>query len=123
LEKNEKILLVKENKINQMINNTMLTNKAMKCTILDNGEEAIQVLKNNTFDMVLMDVHLLGINGTIATQQIREFDTKTPILALTAISLNENREMLLSFGMTDVITKPFVAEDFYTIIAQNITNS
>jgi CheY-like chemotaxis protein len=70
-----------------------------------------------------MDVHLLGINGTIATQQIREFDTKTPILALTAISLNENREMLLSFGMTDVITKPFVAEDFYSIIAQNIINS
>lgn len=121
--KDKKILVVEDNKINQMITQKMLTNKAMKCTILDNGEEAIQVLKNNTFDMVLMDVHLLGINGTIATQQIREFDTKTPILALTAISLNENREMLLSFGMTDVITKPFVAEDFYTIIAQNITNS
>lgn len=121
--KDKKILVVEDNKINQMITQKMLTNKAMKCTILDNGEEAIQLLKNKAFDMVLMDVHLLGINGTIATQQIREFDTKTPILALTAISLNENREMLLSYGMTDVITKPFVAEDFYTIIAQNIINS
>ncbi|PZX92973.1 hybrid sensor histidine kinase/response regulator [Flavobacterium aquariorum] len=121
--KDKKILVVEDNKINQMITKKMLTNKAMKCTILDNGEEAIQMLKSKAFDMVLMDVHLLGINGTIATQQIREFDTKTPILALTAISLNENREMLLSFGMTDVITKPFVAEDFYSIIALNIINS
>ncbi|TRX36555.1 response regulator [Flavobacterium sp. ZT3R18] len=121
--KNKKILVVEDNKINQMITRKMLTNKEIECTILDNGEEAIQILKDNTFDLVLMDVHLLGINGTIATQQIREFDTTTPIIALTAISLDENREMLLSFGMTDVITKPFAPEDFYTIIAQNITNS
>jgi CheY-like chemotaxis protein len=46
--------------------------------------------------MVLMDVHLPGINGTIATKQIREFDSVTPIIAITAISLDENREMLLS---------------------------
>jgi signal transduction histidine kinase/ActR/RegA family two-component response regulator len=118
--KDKNILVVEDNKINQMITRKMLTIKSMKCTILDNGEDAIELLKTNTFDMVLMDVHLLGINGTVATQQIREFDTKTPIVALTAISLNENREMLLSFGMTDVITKPFVADDFYTIMAQNL---
>jgi signal transduction histidine kinase/BarA-like signal transduction histidine kinase len=121
--KNKKILVVEDNKINQMITQKMLANKEMECTILDNGEDAIEMLKDKTFDMVLMDVHLLGINGTIATQQIREFDTQTPILALTAISLNENREMLLSFGMTDVITKPFVPEDFYSILAQNISKS
>jgi DNA-binding response OmpR family regulator len=56
-----------------------------------------------------MDIHLPGINGTIATQRIREHIT-TPIIALTAISLNENRDLLLSFGMDDVITKPFVPE-------------
>lgn len=121
--RNKKILVVEDNKINQMITQKMLLNKEIFCTILDNGEDAIELLKTNTFDMVLMDVHLLGINGTIATQRIREFDTKTPIVALTAISLNENREMLLSFGMTDVITKPFVPEDFYTILAQNISNT
>ncbi|MGQ7945160.1 ATP-binding protein [Flavobacterium sp. WC2509] len=120
--KNKKILLVEDNKINQMITQKMLTRKDMECTILDNGEEAIQILKKHTYDLVLMDVHLLGINGTIATQQIREFDNKTPIIALTAISLNENREMLISFGMTDVITKPFIPEDFYTTIAKNFSN-
>lgn len=120
--KNKKILLVEDNKINQMITRKMLTNKQIECTILDNGEEAIEILKKNTYDLVLMDVHLLGINGTIATKKIREFDSKTPIIALTAISLDENREMLLSFGMTDVLTKPFIPEDFYSIIAQNLNN-
>jgi CheY-like chemotaxis protein len=67
-----------------------------------------------------MDVHLPGINGTIATQEIRIFDPTTPIIALTAISLNENRDMLLSFGMNDVITKPFIPEEFYTVIAEYI---
>lgn len=67
-----------------------------------------------------MDVHLPGINGTVATKKIREFDTTTPIIAITAISLNENREMLLSFGMNDVITKPFAPADFYDTIAQNL---
>jgi signal transduction histidine kinase/BarA-like signal transduction histidine kinase len=119
--KKKKILLVEDNKINQMITQKMLSRKEMECTILDNGEEAIEILKNNTYDLVLMDVHLLGINGTIATQHIREFDATTPIIALTAISLDENREMLISFGMTDVITKPFIPEDFYTIIAQNFS--
>lgn len=115
------ILVVEDNKINQMVTKKMLENKGMKCKIIDNGEEAIEVIKAaNDFDLVLMDVHLPGINGTIATQYIREFNIQLPIIALTAISLNENREMLMSFGMTDVITKPFEPENFYRIIALNL---
>lgn len=117
---NKKILLVEDNKINQMITKKMLENKGIQCIIIDSGEEAIEIAKKHKFDLILMDVHLLGINGTIATEQIRKFDQTTPIIALTAISLNENREMLLSFGMNDVITKPFTPEDFYSIIAHNI---
>jgi len=102
----------------------MVENKGMVCEIIDNGEDAITALKNNnTFDLVLMDVHLPGINGTIATKEIRKFNKKIPIIALTAISLNENREMLLSFGMTDVITKPFEPENFYIIMAKNLLDS
>ena len=119
---NKKILLVEDNKINQMITKKMLENKGMICQIVDNGEESVALLKDkNDFDLVLMDVHLPGINGTIATQQIREFNTSLPIIALTAISLNENREMLLSYGMNDVITKPFEPEKFYEVIADNLS--
>ena len=118
---NKNILIVEDNKINQMITKKMLENKGMKCEIIDNGEDAISLIRNeNVFDLVLMDVHLPGINGTIATHEIRKFNPKIPIVALTAISLNENREMLKSFGMTDVITKPFEPENFYRVIAQNL---
>lgn len=117
--KNKVILLVEDNKINQLITQKMLENKAISCEIIDNGEEAIELLKVKHFDLILMDVHLPGINGTTATQQIREFDKTTPIIALTAISLDENRDQLLSFGMNDVITKPFVPDVFYNTIARH----
>ena len=118
--KGKKILVVEDNKINQMVSKKMLENRGVLCEIVDNGEEAIEIAKNYKYDMILMDVHLPGINGTIATKQIREFDNKTPIIALTAISLNENRTNLLSFGMNDVITKPFIPEEFYAIISKHI---
>lgn len=119
--KNKKVLIIEDNKINQMITKKMLENKQMAVEIIDNGEDAIEAVKNNYYDLVLMDVHLPGINGTIATQTIRTFDQHTRIIALTAISLNENREMLLSYGMNDVITKPFDPNKFYEVLAQNLS--
>jgi len=116
----KRILLVEDNKINQMITKKILEKKQMICEICETGEDAIEKMKNNKYDMVLMDVHLPGINGTIATEEIRKFDAVTPIIALTAISLNENREMLMSYGMTDVITKPFNPDNFYKIIETNL---
>lgn len=116
----KKILLVEDNKINQMITKKMLENKGIHCEIVDNGEESVKISKNQKFDLILMDIHLPGINGTIATEKIREFDSTTPIIALTAISLNENKKNLLAFGMNDVITKPFLPEDFYATITKYI---
>lgn len=117
---NKRILLVEDNKINQMITKKILEKKRMIAEICETGEDAIEMMRKNKYDLVLMDVHLPGINGTIATEQIRTFDAVTPIIALTAISLNENREMLLSYGMTDVITKPFNPDNFYKIIETNL---
>lgn len=117
---NKKILLVEDNKINQMITKKILEKKRMIAELCETGEDAIDMMRKNKYDLVLMDVHLPGINGTIATEEIRKFDNVTPIIALTAISLNENREMLMSFGMTDVITKPFNPDNFYKIIEINL---
>ena len=115
---NKKILLVEDNKINQMVIRKMLENKKMICSIAETGEEGIELAKNNNYDLILMDIHLPGISGTTATENIRKFDKETPIVALTAISLDENRELFLSSGMDEVITKPFNPEDFYRIIAE-----
>lgn len=118
---NKKILLVEDNKINQMITRKMLENRGMICEIVENGEDSIAKLKEkHLFDLVLMDVHLPGINGTIATQEIRNFNKTIPIIGLTAISLDENREMLISYGMTDVVTKPFDPEKFYQVLNEHL---
>lgn len=116
----KKILVVEDNKINQMITKKMLENKGIHCEIVDNGEESIKISKNQKFDLILMDIHLPGINGTIATEKIREFDSTTPIIALTAISLYENKKNLLDFGINDVITKPFLPDDFYATLTKYI---
>lgn len=113
----KRILLVEDNKINQMITKRLLEKKQMCCEIVETGEDAVTITQQKRYDLILMDVHLPGINGTIATQQIRAFDTTTPIVALTAISLLENREMLLSYGMNEVITKPFEPDNFFAVIA------
>jgi signal transduction histidine kinase/CheY-like chemotaxis protein/TolA-binding protein len=110
------ILLVEDNKINQMITQKMLENKGISCVIVDSGEEAIENVKTNQYDLILMDVHLPSMSGTEATTVIRTFDNQTPIIALTAISLNENKETLLSFGMNEVITKPFEPDHFYSVV-------
>lgn len=117
------VLIVEDNKINQMITEKMLSKKQMTFVTIENGEESIRVAQDQHFDLILMDIHLPGINGTIAAQRIRDFDSQTPIIALTAISLNENREALLGYGMDEVITKPFQPEKFYETIAITLQNS
>jgi CheY-like chemotaxis protein len=118
----KKVLVVEDNKINQMITKKMLENKEIICELVDNGEEAIEMVRSNEYDLILMDVHLPGINGTEATEKIRVFNKTIPVIALTAISLNENREMLLSFGMNDVVTKPFNPDNFYKVIANQLSS-
>ena len=117
------ILLVEDNKINQMITQKMLENKGISCVIVDSGEEAIENVKTNQYDLILMDVHLPSMSGTDATTVIRTFDNKTPIIALTAISLNENKETLLSFGMNEVITKPFEPDHFYSVVFEYLAKN
>lgn len=119
----KKVLLVEDNKINQMITQKMLEKRGISCKIIDNGEDAIEDVKVNKYDLILMDVHLPGINGTEATSEIRKFNNHIPIIALTAISLNENREMLMSYGMNEVITKPFEPEHFYNVVTKYLTST
>ena len=106
-----------------MITQKMLEKRGISCNIIDNGEDAIEDTKINNYDLILMDVHLPGINGTEATSEIRKFNSQIPIVALTAISLNENREMLLSYGMNEVITKPFEPEHFYNVVTKYLTST
>ncbi len=114
------ILIVEDNKINQVITKKMLTKKEITSDIANHGGEAIEMARKNAYDAILMDIHMPGIGGEEATIEIRKFDTFTPIIALTAISLDDSLESFYAAGCNDVVTKPFKPEVFYQKIGENI---
>ncbi|MEX0312959.1 MAG: ATP-binding protein [Allomuricauda sp.] len=114
------LLVVEDNKINQVITKKMLTKKEITCDIANNGNEAIDLAKTNTYNAILMDIHMPGISGEEATRQIRKFDPEIPIIALTAISLDDSLDSFYEAGCNDVVTKPFKPEVFYQKIGENI---
>lgn len=114
------IMIVEDNKINQVITKKMLNKKEITCDIASNGEEAVTLAGENDYDAILMDIHMPGISGEEATIQIRKFDQQTPIIALTAISLDDSLESFYAAGCNDVVTKPFKPEIFYQKIGENI---
>ncbi len=116
------LMIVEDNKINQVITKKMLTKKEITSDIASNGLEAVQLARDNKYDAILMDIHMPGISGEEATIQIREFDSETPIIALTAISLDDSLESFYAAGCNDVVTKPFKPEVFYQKIGENIFN-
>ncbi|MBU2947232.1 tetratricopeptide repeat-containing hybrid sensor histidine kinase/response regulator [Zobellia uliginosa] len=116
------ILIVEDNKINQVITKKMLTKKEITSDIANNGGEAIDMARENYYDAILMDIHMPGIGGEEATIEIRKFDIVTPIIALTAISLDDSLESFYAAGCNDVVTKPFKPEVFYQKIGENIFN-
>ena len=109
---NIKILVVEDNKINQMITKKILTKMKLNCDVVDNGEEAVDMVKTNNYDVVLMDIHMPGISGLEATKIIRTFDKKLTIFALTAVTLEDKMHEFDEAGFDDIISKPFRQEDF-----------
>ena len=107
-----KILVVEDNKINQMITKKILNKMSLSCDIVDNGEDAVERVKQNRYDVVLMDIHMPGISGLEATKIIRTFDKELTIFALTAVTLEDKMHEFDEAGFNDIISKPFKQDDF-----------
>lgn len=120
---NIKILVVEDNKINQMITKKILNKMNLQCDVVDNGEEAVERVKENNYSVVLMDIHMPGISGLEATKIIRSFDKELTIFALTAVTLEDKMHEFDEAGFNDIISKPFKQEDFekklYHALADN----
>ncbi|AXT20678.1 response regulator [Flavobacteriaceae bacterium AU392] len=107
-----KILVVEDNKINQMITKKILTKMGINCELVDNGEDAVEKVKEIKYDVVLMDIHMPGISGLEATKRIRAFNKELTIFALTAVTLEDKMQEFDDAGFNDIISKPFKQEDF-----------
>ncbi|WBL21753.1 ATP-binding protein [Zunongwangia sp. HRR-M8] len=117
----KEILVVEDNKINQMITKKILEKRNAVCEVADNGTKAIEMVKNANFNLVLMDIHMPGISGIEATKQIRKFNSKIPIIALTAVTLDDNLDEFYLNGFNDIIPKPYKTDEFYRKINKHLS--
>lgn len=113
---NIKVLLVEDNDINRLYATSILKNWKCKVDVAENGLIAIEKLKNNQYDVILMDVQMPVMDGYDATKAIREMNSpknSIPIVALTANVTKQDVEKCLKAGMDDYLSKPFTPEDLY----------
>ena len=115
-----RILLVEDNPMNQIFAQGILKKLSCEITTTENGQEAIDALEKQTFDLILMDGQMPKMDGFEATQIIRSKETGTgrhiPIIALTAHAMTGDRERFLEAGMDDYLSKPYTPGQLVDII-------
>ncbi len=119
-----KILVVEDNKINQLVVAKMLKKLNMEVVTADNGQEALEAMNHQYFDLVLMDIQMPIMDGYRATAEIRKsVDPRVrdiPIIALTASAYLTEKEKAKLFGMDDHVGKPFGPDDLMIKISHHI---
>jgi CheY-like chemotaxis protein len=105
---NVRVLLVEDTPLNQQVASEFLRNAKLDVTVADNGKEALELLKHNTFDIILMDVQMPVMDGFEATKNIRENSqiAHLPIIAMSAGVTLDEQEKCQAVGMSDFIGKP-----------------
>jgi two-component system, sensor histidine kinase and response regulator len=110
LSKGLHILLAEDNRVNQMLAVRLLEKRGHHVVLAETGEEALGILAKRSFDLVLMDVHMPGVDGIEATKAIREQEKSTglhqPVIAMTALAMTGDRERCLAAGMDGYLSKP-----------------
>ncbi len=119
------ILLVEDNLINQKVAMAHFASITLDVDLAKNGQEAVEMFKENNYDMIFMDIQMPILDGYEATKQIREIeknmekDEKVVIIAMTANALKGEKERCIGLGMTDYLAKPFKSENLYDVIRRN----
>ena len=113
-----KVLIVDDNAINQSLMKHLLSQWNIDFETANNGLEAVEFLRNNDCDLVLMDIQMPQMDGYVATQTIREeLKLNTPIIAMTAHALAGERERCMSRGMNEYISKPIKEDELFKLIS------
>ena len=113
-----RVLLVEDNAINQQVAQETLQNVGLHVDVAEDGREATQKVKNNPYDLVLMDIQMPEMDGYLATRIIRSnprFET-LPIIAMTAHAMTGDREKCLAAGMNDHVSKPINRSHLYAVL-------
>jgi PAS domain S-box-containing protein len=110
------ILVAEDHVVNQVLFKTILKNIGHNVDIANNGLEAVEAVKSNSYDIIFMDVQMPEMNGYEATIEIRKLGSKIPIVAVTASAIKGEKEKCISVGMTDFLSKPFKKKDLIPVL-------
>ena len=113
-----RILLVEDNPVNQLVAKGMLAKLGCQVQLATQGAEALELLEQNEFDLVLMDCNMPVMDGYEASRRIRQSGRwpHLPIIALTANAMPEERERCRAAGMSDYLAKPFRREELLALV-------
>lgn len=115
-----RILVAEDNRVNQEVAVTLLSKHGHSVVLASNGREALALLEEQTFDLILMDAQMPEMDGIEATQEIRAREQITgehiPIIAMTAHAMTGDREKFLSAGMDGYVPKPIKANILFDAI-------
>lgn len=117
------VLVVEDNRVNQRVTRAMLDKLGATHALAENGTEAVELCRENTFDLVLMDCQMPEMDGFTATGHIRNHErtegiAPVPIIALTANALQGDDQKCFDAGMDDYMTKPFAFEELRQRLAR-----
>lgn len=118
-----RVLLVEDSPTNRMIVETQLRNSGCDVTAANDGREAVAACARGTFDLILMDCRMPGMDGFEATAAIRGGESRnagTPIIALTANNMPGDRDRCLTAGMDQFLAKPFTRDELVTAMAREL---
>ncbi|WP_333917882.1 ATP-binding protein [Vibrio crassostreae] len=118
--KGQKILLVEDNELNQDLALAFFKRTNLNVDLAENGEKAVALAKNNDYEMILMDLQMPVMDGFEATRQIREFDTKVPIIAVSANVFADAKQKARDAGVTDFLDKPIIIDKATSLIVKYI---
>ncbi|MEO6231975.1 MAG: PAS domain S-box protein [Ferruginibacter sp.] len=115
---NRKILIVDDNNMNRLVAKTILNNYGAITSEAVNGKDAVEILRNNVVDIVLMDIQMPIMDGMEATKIIRnEISTTLPMIALTANAIKGDNDKCIAVGLNAYLSKPFKEEDLLKTVA------
>ncbi|MCE7595394.1 ATP-binding protein [Vibrio fluvialis] len=116
LDNSKHILVVEDTKTNQMVIQLLLNRMGYNVTIANNGQHALELIeKNRSFDLIFMDISMPIMDGIQATRILRSQRLTTPIIALTAHSMNSDHQNCLAAGMNDIVLKPIRSKELQRI--------
>lgn len=114
------ILLVDDNPLNVRLMERLLLNLSMVVTTAENGSIALDLARNHTYDLIFLDIQMPIMDGIETTKNIRLFNQKTPIIAMTGDAMTEIKQLALSVGMNDYLIKPIDNESLYKALSRFI---